>query len=61
MRFPRESGGKAVFTFLFKNQRIKNIEDQPENTSLERAAKKHYLEGKYIYEQGGCFFADDME
>lgn len=56
MRFPRSSQGKAVFTFLFKNQLIKNIEDQPENTSLERAAKKHYMDGKFIYEQGGVFF-----
>ncbi len=56
MRFPYVSNGTAVFTFLFKNQLIKKIEDQPENTSLERAAKKHYLDGKFIYEQGGCFF-----
>ncbi|NLD87056.1 MAG: DUF5596 domain-containing protein [Clostridiales bacterium] len=61
MRFPIKSQGKAVFTFLFKNQLIKRIEDQTENTSLERAAKRHYLEGKYIYEPAGVFFPEQYQ
>ncbi|NLD87057.1 MAG: hypothetical protein GX633_02195 [Clostridiales bacterium] len=56
LRFPAKSEGRGVFTFLFPDASIKRHEDLPENTSLERAVKRHYLEGKYIYEQSGIFF-----
>jgi hypothetical protein len=32
------------------------VEDLPENSSLERALKKHFLSGKAIYETYGYFF-----
>lgn len=56
MRFPAVSNGRGVFNFLFPDQSIKRLEDLPENTSLERNAKKYLLEGNHLYEQGGIFF-----
>jgi len=56
MRFPLVSQGRGVFGFLFTDQSIKRLEDLPENTSLERAAKKYLLEGNHLFEQGGVFF-----
>lgn len=49
-----KSAGKDVFNFIFLKNNTDNIiiEDLPENTSLERKIKQHYLEGKAIYE---CF------
>ncbi len=54
-RFPRPCSGKAVLNFVFFN-RFNTYENLPENTSLERSLKRHYLDGKYIYESGGVFF-----
>lgn len=55
MRFPTKSSGKAVLDFVFFG-RFDCYENLPENTSLERSLKQHYLSGKYIYEPGGVFF-----
>lgn len=52
--FPQKNDGKAVFSFVFPAG-IERYEDLPENTSLERALKKLYLEGKYIYTYPGVF------
>lgn len=54
IRFPTVSSGHAVFKFVFLKQ-YKELQDLPENTSLERALKKHYLDGHHIYEPGGFF------
>jgi len=54
-RFPFVSSGNAVFKFVFFKQ-CKTLQELPENTSLERVLKKHYLDGHYIYEPGGFFF-----
>ncbi|HOJ10622.1 MAG TPA: hypothetical protein PK733_08515, partial [Clostridiales bacterium] len=54
--YPRFTTGKAVFTFVFNKPFIEKLEDLPEDTSLLHAIKYHYLNGKYIYEQGGVFF-----
>lgn len=61
MRIPNKSTGRAVFPFLFrKGFRYSPVADElekmPENTSLQRAVKKFYLEGNYIHEPGGVFF-----
>ncbi|MDW7658089.1 MAG: acyltransferase domain-containing protein [Bacillota bacterium] len=54
--YPTKAQGKAVLDFVFQKPRDTRSEDLPEDTSLRRAIKKHYLEGKYIYELGGVFF-----
>lgn len=54
-----ESQGKDVFNFVFKLN-FKEYKDMPEDTSLQRALKKHYLDGKYIYEYEGIFFGTDQ-
>lgn len=49
--------GIDVFNFVFKMQYTKEIDYNsiPEDTSLQRALKNHYLDGKYIYEYEGIF------
>lgn len=51
---PMRSAGKDVFSFVFPPG-IKNYEELPENTTLERGLKKLYLEGKYLYTFYGAF------
>jgi hypothetical protein len=48
----RKSAGRAVFSFVFLLANVSDVDYNalPENTTLERALKKHYLEGKAIYE-----------
>ena len=53
--FPGETLGEDVFNFVFKLQ-FTEFKDMPEDTSLQRQMKKHYLDGKYIYEFEGIFF-----
>lgn len=55
MRFPRVSLGNEMFYFIFRKE-FENYNEMSENTSLERALKKHYLNGKKIYSFGGVFF-----
>ena len=57
-RFATKSGGKDVYSFLFKKP-VEKIEEFCEDTSLQRAVKAHYLDGKYIYAQGGVFFPEE--
>ena len=52
--FPGITEGRDVFTFVFKSQGVP-IKDLPEQTSLQRAIKSHYLNGKYIYAMDGVF------
>ena len=49
-----ESEGTEVFNFVFK-MTSKVVEEIPEDTSLQRALKKLYLDSKYIYEYEGVF------
>lgn len=51
-----KSAGVSTFTFVFRSPRDVKIEDLPENSSLQRILKKHYLDGKSIYEMHGFFF-----
>ncbi len=55
--YPGETEGIDVFNFVFKMQYTKGLDYKriPEDTSLQRALKKHYLDGKYIYEYEGVF------
>ena len=50
-----ETKGQDVFNFVFK-LKFNTYQDMPEDTSLQRALKKHYLNGKYLYEYEGIFF-----
>ena len=61
LRFPRISDGRAVLIFLYDDPTITNWEDLPENSSLQRAVKAHYLSGKFIYEPCGFFFLDAVK
>lgn len=47
-----KTDGKAVLNFVFKAQSAE-YKDLPEDTSLQRALKKLYLDGGYIYELSG--------
>ena len=51
----RKSGGRGVFSFVYLLPHTSNVDYNalPENTTLERLLKKHYLEGKAIYEHYG--------
>ena len=60
MRFQKLTGkshGNHVFKFVFLKPDMNfTLEELPENTRLERALKKHYLDGKAIYGVAGYFF-----
>lgn len=52
-----KSSGKDVFNFIFNKPDMNfDIQDLPEDSSLQRALKNHYLNGKAIYELEGFFF-----
>lgn len=52
-----KSSGNSVFNFVFQKPDMNFVlDDLPENTSLERALKKHYQAGKAIYGTTGYFF-----
>lgn len=51
-----KDAGRSVFTFVFQKPNANfEISELPENTSLERTLKNHYLSGKAIYETFGFF------
>ena len=55
--FGVRSAGISPFGYVFqKHGNDVKIEEFDENTSLQRALKKHYLEGKAIYDMHGVFF-----
>ena len=51
-KYPVETEGKDVLNFVFK-LKFNTYEDLAEDTSLQRALKKLYLSGQYLYEYGG--------
>ena len=57
VRFPMKDSGMAVFSFVFIGK-FDSYNDLPENTSLERALKKHYLDGGFIHSYPGAFEID---
>ena len=54
--FGVKSNGNAPFGYVFQRPTDTPLEDLPENTRLQRALKKHYLEGGAIYDTHGVFF-----
>lgn len=59
-RMQYKSDGMAAIRFVFnvngKKYTLDDLESLPENTRLEKLLKKHYLDGKAIYEPHGFFF-----
>jgi len=51
-RFPVISNGKAIFNFVFIGQ-YPDYQSLPEDTRMQRAFKKLYLDGGYIHHFGG--------
>lgn len=50
------NAGNAVFSFVFLKPDMNfEIKDLPENTSLERALKKYYLDGNVLHAMEGYF------
>ena len=57
-----KSNGNSVFKFVFLKPDMNFVlEDLPENTHLEKALKKYYLDGKAIYGMAGYFFEQDKK
>lgn len=52
VRYPRKSAGKTFVDYVFPGH-YASYEELPENSSLQRAFKKHLLKGEYIYEYSG--------
>ena len=53
-RYPTKDSGQAVFSFAFV-RRCADLHDLPEDTSLRRKIKAHYLNGGYIYSYSGIY------
>ncbi len=58
IRYPYRSNGRECISFLFDTltNEPENMQDLPENTSLQRAVKAIYLDGGCIHEGEGVFF-----
>ena len=53
-RYPhKDPAGKSVFSFVFPKTFKGPYEELPEDTSLMRALKKHYIEGKFVLGYAG--------
>ena len=54
-RASHKSDGKSVFSFVFLMSDVNNVDISAlsENTSLQRALKRHYADGKRIYDTFG--------
>lgn len=56
-RLTLKSKGEDVFNFIFNKPDMNfKIQDLPENSSLQKTLKEHYLDGKAIYEMEAFFF-----
>ena len=55
---PLRGGDATTFSFVFGNLNITRdmIPSLPENSSLQRAIKKRYLDGGYVHQGAGFFF-----
>lgn len=51
--YPLKSGGTAVYSFVFKIPSPLPANELPEETSMQKACKKHLQNGGYVYEKGG--------
>lgn len=53
-RYPPKNNGMSVFGFVFPRYQ-KDYQKLPENTSLQRKIKQHYIDGKFIYFTPGIY------
>lgn len=55
---PLQGSDATTFSFVFGNSAITRdmVPNLPENTSLQRAIKKRYLDGDYVRQGAGFFF-----
>lgn len=51
-KYPQKSGGTGVFGYVFPKN-YESLATLPEDTSLQRKLKQHYLDGKFIYDYAG--------
>lgn len=54
LRYPIPTKGEDVLNFVFL-LKFRTYQDMAEDTSLQRALKKRYLNGQFLYEYGGIF------
>ena len=54
--FSVKSVGASPFGYVFGGHSADDLEGLPENSRLQRLLKKHYLDGKAIYDMHGVFF-----
>lgn len=59
-RFPVKSDGTSVFSYLYNTTDTENIDDLPENTTMQKAIKKHLLAGGRILNYQGVFAKEDL-
>lgn len=53
-RYPhKDSAGRSVFNFVFPTDFNGPYEELPEDTSLMRALKKHYIDGRFVLNYAG--------
>lgn len=57
-RYPSKSAGREVFSFVFPQ--AMPLQQLPENTSLERAVKNHYINGNHILAYSGFILPDQL-
>lgn len=50
--YPQKCAGTGVFGYVFPKN-YESYESLPEDTSLQRKLKQHYLDGNYIYDYAG--------
>ena len=62
LKIGQRSAGRAVFSFVFLQPDVNNVDYNalPENSSLERLLKQHYIDGKAIYECYGYIPKDKI-
>ncbi len=60
-RFPVASSGTSVFHYLYLTADTENIDALPENTSMQKAIKKHLQSGGKILNFLGIFTKEDLK
>ncbi len=55
LRFPVKSAGQELFSFVYPGCDPNNYAALTENTTLQKKAKQHYLDGKFFHAFAGVF------
>lgn len=58
IKYPQKSAGREGFSYVFGNFKGP-LEELPEDTSLQRGLKKHYLNGGYTYAYAGIWYTGE--